>query len=387
MRHAQGFSHTLRALWAAAPGGLASLVVAFATLVLAGYLFWPVAGAWMQTSPKVEFAPLASADKDARFRKSDDALHAAEKRVDERSPFYPLKPKPVEPPRNLPRVYGGPALIAIYGDSAWFDDGQRIALHETNAESGVEIVELTPPWGAKVKWHGGDFTLDLFKRESAALSSTGAFAPSGLPTWNTAAIPSASPSMDSRTGQRPTGARADGSRRNRGLRDGSDRTGNPADRAAAPSSGRIPTLTGTTAPSAAGIAGGVERGGLIPPGNLPTPGQPAPEPAQPQEPPAQQPLEPGAPQGAPTAPPVEPSRAATPAQRAFDPSAPPANGQPVQPTPAQPDQPNPAGQPAQPGQANPGVHPAQPDQPAPAPTPAQPGQPTPVAPPAAAPRG
>jgi len=58
-------------------------------------------------------------------------------------------------------------LIAIFDNQAWFSDGTRLA--PGDSFNDLEVIELTPPWEARVRWKGVDFTIDLFSRDRIVL--------------------------------------------------------------------------------------------------------------------------------------------------------------------------------------------------------------------------
>lgn len=83
-------------------------------------------------------------------------------------PEPPPPPPPPEPEREPepdppPSSYGGPAIIAMVGDAVWLADGSRLSLADERARD-IEIVSLSPPWGARLKWKGVEFDVPLFDR-------------------------------------------------------------------------------------------------------------------------------------------------------------------------------------------------------------------------------
>lgn len=71
------------------------------------------------------------------------------------------RPPPPPPP---PSRYGGPALMAMLGDIAWFADGKVLKVGE---ESGsIRLVSLDPPWSAVIEWQEVEFTVPLFDRDT-----------------------------------------------------------------------------------------------------------------------------------------------------------------------------------------------------------------------------
>lgn len=172
MRQSLGLLGSLRLLASTAPIGLAALGVILCFIVVSGAMAWPMLIAWTEKPAAISYAPRTTAQKDALTKQSDLALKSAGERVLSRSPFYPLKPKVAEAPKNTPRVYGGPSLVAIYGDSAWFNDGTRLKVGD-KGDGDLQIVELQPPWTATLKWRGGEFKVTLFEKNTGVLSNTG----------------------------------------------------------------------------------------------------------------------------------------------------------------------------------------------------------------------
>lgn len=137
-----------------------------------------VAGAWavvmalpLVFPPAERSAPgdspvMLASQRDELLRKADAGVKLARDRVAARSPFYP-KIVEAPPPPPAPLTYGGPSLIAILGDEAWFSTSDRLRLKPGDAEvNGLAVVSLDPPWSATVMWRGGQFTLELFKRDA-----------------------------------------------------------------------------------------------------------------------------------------------------------------------------------------------------------------------------
>lgn len=83
-------------------------------------------------------------------------------------PEPPPPPPPPEPesepqPDPPPSSYGGPAIIAMVGDTVWLADGTRLSFADEQARD-IDIVSLNPPWGARLKWKGVEFDVPLFDR-------------------------------------------------------------------------------------------------------------------------------------------------------------------------------------------------------------------------------
>lgn len=125
-------------------------------------------------------------------------------RVTSRWPFYPPPPRVVAKPEEpKPLRYAGPALIAMVNNTAWFADGTRLKPGDP-AHAGLEVIELQPPWGAKVRWQGGEFSVSLFEREPVKLTGALDDLRRGAPGLSTPATRT-SAAASSSTAPRPTG--------------------------------------------------------------------------------------------------------------------------------------------------------------------------------------
>ncbi len=93
---------------------------------------------------------------------------------DGRSLFFVPSP-PIPPPPDLPRPtgpttppppsrYGGPALIALIHDTAWFSDGRRLDAGGEK-DGTLRVIRVEAPWNAVVEWQGVEFTVSLFDRD------------------------------------------------------------------------------------------------------------------------------------------------------------------------------------------------------------------------------
>lgn len=134
--------------------------------------------ALLTPSPAASQIDLASLDsRGEAFNRSYDERYLAEinaRWLFFRPPTPPPPPRPVEqrpreepPPPPPPARYEGPQLIAIFDNQAWFGDGIRLAVGDDFND--LEILELTPPWDARVRWKGVEFTLDLFQKDKLVL--------------------------------------------------------------------------------------------------------------------------------------------------------------------------------------------------------------------------
>ncbi|MDX2146245.1 MAG: hypothetical protein SFZ23_01885 [Planctomycetota bacterium] len=157
------------------PGAIAAVCLTLA-LVSVGAAIVPVVRAAL--APSVA-APSATQEALAKERdKFTAAFDEQLAQVRGRSLFFiPPEPRraPVRraaappaappPPRAAtPSTYAGPALIGVAYGAAWFADGLRLAAGESKDD--LRVVRVQAPWSVDVQWRGGDFTLDLFKRDS-----------------------------------------------------------------------------------------------------------------------------------------------------------------------------------------------------------------------------
>ncbi len=87
-------------------------------------------------------------------------------------------PPPVKPPEPVvevkheepkapppPSVYGGPKLIAMVNDEAWFDDGQKLKAG-ADGKDGLKVKEVRAPWEVAVVWKETDFKVSLFEKDN-----------------------------------------------------------------------------------------------------------------------------------------------------------------------------------------------------------------------------
>lgn len=131
---------------------------------------------------------------------------------DGRSLFFvpsPPAPPPVDPPRETgpttpppPTRYGGPSLIALVNDTAWFSDGRRLAAGG-DKDGTLRVIRIDAPWNALVEWQGVEFTVSLFDRDQVVWREDRPAPPS------TTAPPSAPSSVAEQPTQSPTEAAAE----------------------------------------------------------------------------------------------------------------------------------------------------------------------------------
>lgn len=171
--------------------GAGVLALVLFTLVVAAWQVIPVINLAGRAAPPALRAPTAPdrAQRQAAFAQRNTL---GQQRVIDRWPFYPPPPKVViKPSEPVPLRYGGPSLIAMINGAAWFNDGTKLKPGDA-AVNDLEVLELRPPWTAKVRWQGGEFTVTLFEREPVNLSSSpvgryGSALPSSAPASSPAA--------------------------------------------------------------------------------------------------------------------------------------------------------------------------------------------------------
>lgn len=79
------------------------------------------------------------------------------------------RPPPVDPgPPPPPSRYAGPAIIAMINETVWFADGRRLTVG-ADAERGLRVVRVEPPWRAIVEWSGAEFTVNFFEQDKIVL--------------------------------------------------------------------------------------------------------------------------------------------------------------------------------------------------------------------------
>jgi hypothetical protein len=164
--------HTMSGAWRTlgAPGAVAlaaALLACIAAVAQAPGLASAIAS---KAPPAAEEA----ADDTKRIEAFRAGVDAHVKQFAGRSMFFvpPAPPPPPPPPEPVddtpvedppPSSYGGPAIVAMVGDTVWLADGTRLAL-ASSAASDIDVVSINPPWGARLKWRGVEFDVPLFDR-------------------------------------------------------------------------------------------------------------------------------------------------------------------------------------------------------------------------------
>lgn len=94
------------------------------------------------------------------------------------------RPPPVEDrPPPPPTRYAGPAIIAMINESVWFADGRRLSVG-AEAERGLRVVHVEPPWRATVEWSGQEFTVNFFDQDKVVLPTPAPETPATAATEN-----------------------------------------------------------------------------------------------------------------------------------------------------------------------------------------------------------
>lgn len=164
--------HTMSGAWRTLGGaGTAALAAALLGAVTLIAQAPGVASAISSSAPPAAEEAAVDTKRIEAFRADVDA-HV--KQFAGRSMFFvpPAPPPPPPPPEPVddtpvedppPSSYGGPAIVAMVGDTVWLADGTRLAL-ASSAASDIDVVSINPPWGARLKWRGVEFDVPLFDR-------------------------------------------------------------------------------------------------------------------------------------------------------------------------------------------------------------------------------
>jgi hypothetical protein len=157
---------------------LGAIIIA-AVLVL--WIAWPLVSLLARGSSD---SSREGATRQAQRERFQTALAGHRAQFDGRSIFFtPLAPPPPPPPpvAERPKVdpgpppppssYGGPVIMAMINDAVWFTDGKRAILDGPEV-NGVKVVDLTPPWSARLRWKGAEFDVELFKRDQVVVPAS-----------------------------------------------------------------------------------------------------------------------------------------------------------------------------------------------------------------------
>jgi len=151
--------------------GTITLAVAAAAAVLVIWTALPLLGLLTVSTGQ---QPRAVADDALASRTEAFAalLTRAHDAVAAREPFgktrVAARPAPSPSRPTTPSRYGGPTAVAMIENTVWFSDGRKVKLGDSSeASGGLSVLALEPPWNAKVRWMGGEFTISLFDRDAA----------------------------------------------------------------------------------------------------------------------------------------------------------------------------------------------------------------------------
>lgn len=129
-------------------------------------------GLWRALRAGMPQTDAAARDHEERAQRHAKDIERWRAQIDGRSMFFvPAAPPapPTEPtvvdrgPPAPPSAYAGPRIVAIVGSSVWFENGDT-AKAGADAEGGVKVVSVSPPWSARVLWRGAEFDVPLFDR-------------------------------------------------------------------------------------------------------------------------------------------------------------------------------------------------------------------------------
>jgi hypothetical protein len=142
------------------PLGLLTVIILAGTAVGA----WFIARPLIRTDKHTQQARDRARDPNAAVKKFELAMEDQTARIEGRSLFaIPPEPKIAEHDGPKATTYSGPALIAYVNNTAWFSDGQKLSPEAPKSKS-LELVRANPPWSVRVRWEGGEFDVELFKR-------------------------------------------------------------------------------------------------------------------------------------------------------------------------------------------------------------------------------
>lgn len=154
-------------------GGRLAIIVAVLALAATALGLPGLVSALLARSVKVE---AVAPDDPKRAQELADAMDSYVKQFDGRSLFFVPSAPPPPPPAPVinaeatptapppPSRYGGPLLIAMVNETAWFDDGRRLKAG-ADADGDLRVKNLEAPWAALVEWKGVEFRVSLFDRD------------------------------------------------------------------------------------------------------------------------------------------------------------------------------------------------------------------------------
>ncbi|MCC6321656.1 MAG: hypothetical protein IT438_09520 [Phycisphaerales bacterium] len=152
--------------------GVAAVVVLGVTLAALAWLAVPLLRPHRPDSAAGEPKTLNQDEAAAKF---DETMTRNLAQIEGRSAFYlPLKNAKVEAPSDKPvaKHYGGPQIVAMVNNAVWFAGGERIEVGKSDKSGDLSVLSISAPWSAKVRWQGGEFTVEFFQRSPLLTGKT-----------------------------------------------------------------------------------------------------------------------------------------------------------------------------------------------------------------------
>ena len=175
------------------PGKVAAAAVGLALVVLISVVPAFVRALW---APSAETQSSADGDKELAA-KAKEKFPGYLAQIEGRSLFLkpgpPIKEtsKPLDevPPetadKQKPTTYGGPAVVAMMGDSVWFDNGKRMQVGDKR-EGDIRVVAVNIPWEATIEWQDVEFKVGLFKKDDLVIKEQAKETPKAEPAGGNA---------------------------------------------------------------------------------------------------------------------------------------------------------------------------------------------------------
>lgn len=169
------------------PGKVATAALGVALVVLISVVPAFVRALW---APSAETQSSAEGDKELAA-KTKEKFPGYLAQIEGRSLFLtPGPPKleskkpedePIEDDKpQKPATYGGPAVIAMMGDSVWFDNGKRMQVGDER-DGDIRVVAVNIPWEATIEWQEVEFKVGLFKKDDLVIKEQATQTPKAEP--------------------------------------------------------------------------------------------------------------------------------------------------------------------------------------------------------------
>lgn len=97
------------------------------------------------------------------------------------------EPLPEDDTPRKPTTYGGPAIVAMMGDSVWFDNGKRMQVGD-DREGDIRVVAVNIPWEATIEWQEVEFKVGLFKKDDLVIKENAQESPKAEPAGGPASV-------------------------------------------------------------------------------------------------------------------------------------------------------------------------------------------------------